>query len=38
MQMHKIVYAGARILSDHHIGAIIPVDLQAIQYLLFGER
>jgi hypothetical protein len=38
MQMHKIVYAGARILSDHHMGAIMLADLQAIKYLLFRER
>ena len=38
MQMHKIVYAGAGILSDHHMGTIILGNLKAMDYLLFRER
>ena len=38
MQMHKIVYAGARITGDYHMSAIILANLQAIQYFQFRER
>lgn len=38
MQMHKIVYAGAGILGNHHMGTIILGNLQAMDYLLFRER